>query len=218
MVTIDVDPVTVADTTPPTVSCGAPDGQWHGDNVAIPCTASDDDSGLADPGDASFDLVTSLPAGEESADVPTDSRQVCDGAGNCTTAGPIAGNMIDRKAPTVTITTPADGATYAQGSTVIADYTCSDGGSGVGTCDGPVPDGALHRHLDPGAKVFTVTTADLVSNSDQQDATYTTTIASGRPVAADDAYTAEQGATLTVPRQVSWATTPIPTETPSGRC
>ncbi len=178
--------VAAADTSPPRVACQPADGLWHGDNVAIPCTASDAGSGLAEPTDASFDLVTALPAGQESADVPTNSRQVCDGAGNCTTAGPVTGNMIDRKAPTVTITTPADGATYPQGSTVTADYTCTDGGAGLASCDGTVPDGSPIDTSTPGTYTFTVEAADDVGNSSDPAAS-TYTVASGVPVATDDA-------------------------------
>ncbi len=165
--------MTVGDTSPPSVNCGVANGEWSGDNVAIPCTASDSESGLADGGDASFELVTSLPDGDESADVPTDSRQVCDAAGNCSTAGPVGGNMIDRKAPTVTITTPADGATYAQGSTVIADYACTDGGSGVVSCDGSTPDGAPVDTTTPGTRSFTASGVDAVANRRQAGVTFT---------------------------------------------
>src|SRR5207244_9652972 len=104
--------LSTSDTTPPTITCGSPDGNWHASNVSIPCTANDSGSGLANPADASFSLSTSVPAGSEDANASTDSRQVCDNAGNCTTAGPISGNKIDRKAPMLALTTPAHGATY----------------------------------------------------------------------------------------------------------
>src|SRR5207247_6118375 len=97
------------DTTPPSVSCGSPDGLWHSSDVSIPCTASDSGSGLANPADASFSLVTNVPAGTEDANASTNSHQVCDNAGNCSTAGPIAGNKVDKKPPTVSCTSPAGG-------------------------------------------------------------------------------------------------------------
>src|SRR5207302_1010777 len=89
--------------TPPSVSCGSDDGIWHGANVGIACTADDGGSGLANPADASFALSTSVAAGSESANAATNSRQICDNAGNCATAGPVGGNMVDRKPPTVTV-------------------------------------------------------------------------------------------------------------------
>src|SRR5204863_124888 len=84
----------------PTIGCASPDSAWHSQNVSLACTAADGGSGLASSGDASFSLSTSVAAGSESSNASTGSRQVCDSAGNCATAGPIAGNKVDRKAPT----------------------------------------------------------------------------------------------------------------------
>ena len=120
------------DTTPPAIACGSADGQWHLGNVTIACTASDNGSGLADPADASFSLSTSVPANEETASAKTNSRQVCDVAGNCATAGPIGGNKIDLKAPTLNL--PANmivNATSPAGASVTFSATASDGGSGL---------------------------------------------------------------------------------------
>ena len=104
------------------------------DNVALACTASDAGTGLANLGDASFSLVTAVAAGAEDANASTNSRVVCDVAGNCTTAGPISGNKIDRKGPTILLTTPASGAVYQLNQVVNASYSCSDAGSGPCTC------------------------------------------------------------------------------------
>ena len=94
------------DTEAPAITCGGTDDRWHGANVSIDCTAHDDGSGLADPADAAFTLSTSVTEGAEEPDAATGTRQVCDLAGNCITAGPISGNKIDRKAPTLAL--PAD--------------------------------------------------------------------------------------------------------------
>jgi Tol biopolymer transport system component len=149
------------DDEPPTISCSAPDGAWHRDNVMIACAASDSGSGLADTADARFTLSTSVAQGEETADAATDAHKVCDTAGNCTTAGPIGGNRVDRRAPSIAISTPADGAVYQLGATVSAAYSCKDGGSGVASCTGP------EAPLDTttvGYHELTVTTADAVDN------------------------------------------------------
>ena len=114
----------------PSVTCAPPDGAWHADNVALACTASDGGTGLANPADASFTLVTSVAAGFEDANAATDSRVVCDVAGNCTTAGPITGNKIDRKGPAISITRPASEAVYHRFQAVTASSSCPDGGSG----------------------------------------------------------------------------------------
>ncbi len=59
-----------------------------------------------------FNLTTNVPAGTETANAATNSRQVCDVVGNCTTAAPITGNKVDKKAPTIAIASPTAGATY----------------------------------------------------------------------------------------------------------
>src|SRR5207244_3239997 len=79
------------DKTKPGVSCGTADGDWHGTNVSIACTTADATSGLAHAEDASFSLSTSVAAGVTNGNASTDTRTVCDVAGNCTPAGPVAG-------------------------------------------------------------------------------------------------------------------------------
>jgi virginiamycin B lyase len=71
----------------------------------------------------------------------------------------------DTTPPTITIASPQDGSVLLQGEGLVADYWCTDepGGSGIASCDGPVPDG---HGLDtaPGAHTFTVTAADAEGN------------------------------------------------------
>ncbi|MGH9735341.1 MAG: hypothetical protein ACRD8A_12220 [Candidatus Acidiferrales bacterium] len=95
------------DKTAPTVTCGAPDGQWHTSDVRIACSASDGVSGLENSSDVNFTLSTAVPAGTENGLATTGSRSVCDLAGNCTNAGPIGPIRVDEKPPTITITSPS---------------------------------------------------------------------------------------------------------------
>lgn len=123
---------TLVDSTPPTVQCGSADADWHADNVSIPCTARDGGSGLANPADASFSLSTSVAAGAANGNASTGSRSVCDAQTNCATAGPVGGNMIDRKPPVVAVTGVTDGAFYTLGSSIpVAGCSTSDADSGV---------------------------------------------------------------------------------------
>jgi hypothetical protein len=166
---------TFADTTPPRVSCGSADSVWHALDVSITCTAADIGSGLASPFDANFALSTSVPAGTETANAATGTRLVCDLAGNCTTAGPVPANMIDKKAPTINVTTPIRGATYSANQAVSAAYTCTDLGSGVATCSGTVPNGSTIDTAPNGVstpKTFTVNAADKVGNVASQSVGY----------------------------------------------
>jgi microsomal dipeptidase-like Zn-dependent dipeptidase len=151
------------DTTPPEINCQARDGLWHADNVTLLCTASDAVAGLADPADASFGLSTSVPDGVETDNAPTSSRVVCDSRDNCVTAGPIAGNKIDRKRPTITVLSP-ESRTYITGESLTASYSCADGGAGLSSCVGTHPDGAAINTTAVGERTFTVEAADAVGN------------------------------------------------------
>ncbi|TMK67918.1 MAG: hypothetical protein E6G53_01535, partial [Actinobacteria bacterium] len=122
------DATTAFDTTAPALSCASADSAWHAQNVSLPCTASDSGSGLANQADASFSLTTSVAAGSQSSNAATGSRQVCDVAGNCSTAGPIGGNKVDRTTPQISCAA-ADSAWHAQN--VSLPCTASDSGSGL---------------------------------------------------------------------------------------
>ena len=168
------------DATPPQVSCAAADGAWHNSDVTIACTASDLESGLANAADASFNLTTNVPAGTETASAATNSRQVCDVEGNCSTAAPITGNKVDKKAPTIAIALPMAGATYGPNAKVRASYACSDGGSGMTSCTGPVANGSLVNTSSKGTKTFAVTAVDTVGNSATVSVTYS--VVAGRKI------------------------------------
>ena len=62
-------------------------------------------------------------------------------------------------APTASITSPANGATYAQGRVVNASFTCTEGarGPGIASCVGTVPNGSAIATNTPGRQTFTVT-------------------------------------------------------------
>ena len=167
----------VPDTEPPVITCEAADGVWHATDVGIDCTASDAGSGLANSGDSSFVLSTSVPAGTETANALTSTREVCDAVGNCATAGPIGGNKVDKKAPEIVIVQPAP-TEYTHSDTLVLDYIVSDGGSGVDTVT-PRMDGAttlageglpsgraisLLTALPLGDHTFTVDANDNVAN------------------------------------------------------
>jgi len=166
-------PTYTPDTTAPIVHCGTADGQWHANDVSITCTASDSNPGLANSADASFSLSTSVPTGNETANAATGTRNVCDRDGNCATAGPIGGNRVDKHAPSISISSPAAASYYLVNQPVAASYSCSDGGSSVDTCVGPVGNGS---NIDTGSaehKTFTVNSSDAVGNTRSQSVDYT---------------------------------------------
>jgi Pro-kumamolisin, activation domain len=162
------------DDIPPFGSCGSSDGVWHPADVAIACTAGDTLSGLANPADASFNLTTSVPAGTETANAFTNTHTVFDNAGNSTTEGPVGGNMVDKKAPSITIATPA-ATQYILNQAVASSYSCADGGSGLATCVGPVASGSPIDTATVGTKTFTVNATDKVANAGAQSVSYDVT-------------------------------------------
>ena len=90
--------------------------------------------------------------------------------------------------PSVSISSPVDGAAYAQGTAVNASYSCSPGANG-GTlaagsagCSGSVPDGGRIDTASLGAHAFTVTATDTDGQSAAVTAHYTVT--GGPPAAA----------------------------------
>lgn len=171
----------------PVIDCADADGVWYASNVTLACTATDAGSGLADPEtDASFTLETGLALDTESANASTNSHEVCDIEGNCATAGPISDNKIDRKAPMITITSPALDGTYQLNASVGASYACDDGGAGVALCQGPVSSGGLIDTSSTGTKTFEVSANDSVGNPSSLAVTYSVVSGGGGGQTAAD--------------------------------
>jgi DNA-binding beta-propeller fold protein YncE len=85
----------------------------------------------------------------------------------------------DEQAPTVDLRTPPEGAQYALGADVRADYSCADeGGSGLEACTGDVPQGDPLDTSTSGAHDFTVRARD--------GAGHETTVTHSYSVAADE--------------------------------
>jgi hypothetical protein len=193
------DLVPPADLAPPVVTCDPADGAWHDDDVAVDCTATDAGSGLADEADASFALSTSLPAGTEEADAATAARSVCDQAGNCTSASS-SGHRVDRRAPTIAVD-PASSGTFVQGAPVLAAYGCTDGGSGVASCQAdlggaPVASGAALPTDEVGSETLVVTGTDAVGNAQNGEAEVEVVAHALRGVVRTDGGIPLEGATV----------------------
>jgi microsomal dipeptidase-like Zn-dependent dipeptidase len=149
------------DKTAPAAQCDAPDGAWHPTDVRLACSAIDAVSGTV--GDAYFDLATAVAVGAETASAPTGTWPLLDFAGNASIAGPITGNKVDKKAPVVALSSPTSTG-YTLGQSVVADYSCTDGGSGIVTCIGTAPNASPLDTSTPGAHAFTVDAIDGVAN------------------------------------------------------
>ena len=82
---------------------------------------------------------------------------------------------FDNAVPSVSISTPAQGATFQQGEDVKAAFSCEDDrfGTGIDRCTGTVPAGASIDTGSPGTKTFTVEAVDRAGNSATASRTYT---------------------------------------------
>jgi Glycine rich protein len=84
--------------------------------------------------------------------------------------------------PTVTITSPVNGATFTQGQAVTAGYGCTPGsGTTLKTCAGPVANGAPLDTSTLGNHSFTVEAEDLDKGTDSETAVYTVVGTPGPP-------------------------------------
>jgi len=160
--------------------------QWINENSALFQT-HDDDTGPGQSGIAGYSyIVNDAPSGPspDHTIMSTEFRSVTidplpegehwvrlacmDNAGNWSVGGTSYDETwvrIDTVVPVVTITTPADGATYTQGATVLANFGASDGTSGLAApASGDVANGQAINTSTLGSHSFTVTATDLAGN------------------------------------------------------
>jgi hypothetical protein len=82
--------------------------------------------------------------------------------------------------PTITIGTPADGATFTQGELIGASFSCTAPvGATITTCAGPIANGAAIDTSAPGPHTFTVNTLDTDGVAATRTVSYTVMAARG---------------------------------------
>jgi hypothetical protein len=162
LATLTFGPILI-DKTPPVLSFGAaspganPEG-WNNTNVSVPFTASDALSGLASTIPAVSPLVVAAEGSVVSGSVTATDR-----AGNgATFASPAF--KIDKTPPTVSVTSPANGATYLLNATISATYTCADGLSGLATCVASEANGEAFKASAVGLNSFVASATDIAGN------------------------------------------------------
>jgi hypothetical protein len=96
-----------------------------------------------------------------------------------TSAGTLVVTVQDTIAPGVTITTPIV-TNYQFNEVVVASYSCSDGGSGIATCAGPVPLGSPIDTSAEGQHPFVVVATDAAGNTTTTAVAYSVTGREGR--------------------------------------
>ena len=155
--------LTINSGVPPTINASATNadampyvaGTWTKQDVIVHFTCTDAVAVASCTPDQTITAEGTTPAVIGSA---TNSQ----GQITPTSFGPV---KIDRTGPTANVTMPAAGATYVSGTTTLAAYSCSDAGSGLSTCAGPVGSGAAFDTSGSGPKSFVVNTTDAVGNS-----------------------------------------------------
>jgi hypothetical protein len=151
------------DTAAPAVSCdGAAAGTavWYAEEQRVPCTAHDaGGSGLRERADAAFALTTSVGPGNEDAAAATDTRTVCDMAGNC--AAPVGAYAfaVDRRAPWVTCDAAPAFLLHETGATVAASVADAGSGAAASGVSGAADTGRT------GGRTVSLTGRDRVGNS-----------------------------------------------------
>ncbi len=136
---------------------------WSNGPVTVTWSCTDSGSGPVSA------IVTQIVTGDGANDSATGT--CTDIAGN-TASNTHSGIKIDTIPPSVRFISPVDGFTYTLGSTVNANYSCSDGGSHIATCTGNIPSGQVLQLNTPGTQTFTVTAIDVAGNQTVVTHTY----------------------------------------------
>ena len=167
-------------TTTPNVTLALDAGSYAPGGVTGMRFSDDGASWSADFTSYATSSAYALPAGDGPKTVYV---QFQDSEGNISDAVS-ASIKLDTTPPVITLTTPADGATYVKNQAVTADWSTWDAYSGVAGESGTVADGALIDTASFGAKSFTVTASDVAGNSATTTIGYSRGLLERRPALA----------------------------------
>jgi mucin-19 len=97
--------------------------------------------------------------------------------------GASSNTLLLPAAPTVSITSPTQGASYTQGQVLDAAYTCTEasGGPGIASCTGTVAAGAALDTSTAGSHTLTVIATSLDGETASESFTYTVTAPTPSP-------------------------------------
>ena len=143
-------PIISADLTPPPNAA-----VWNNTDVTVTFQCTDNDSGIASCSDSQ--VVVSEGANQIVEGTATDLD------GNTATA--TVSINVDKTAPTVTITSPAQNAVLGVSKNILAAWAASDGLSGIDSEDGTADTGSPIDTSTQGLNTFSVTASDLAGNS-----------------------------------------------------
>lgn len=150
--------------------------------LAVSRYNQDPTSGQGDP--LFPDVVSTVgPSSSDPIESWTSGREGSFGPYIVTLTGVVPCAVPDEAAPTIDLRAPADGATFTVGEKVAADYACADedGGSGLATCVGDVPNGDAVDTAAAGPHTFTVTATDVAGNTAVETVNYDVDADAGFP-------------------------------------
>lgn len=157
---LDAIPPTAA----PTQSPAANGAGWNNTDVTVNWNWTDNAGGSGI--DSANCTILSPSSGEGTLTLNANCK---DNAGNTGSASYTV--KVDTTAPSITITSPT-ATSYLLNQVVAANFSCSDGGSGVASCVGTVASGANINTGSGGTKTFTVNATDNVGNTSTVSVNY----------------------------------------------
>jgi hypothetical protein len=80
--------------------------------------------------------------------------------------------VVDTRPPSISISTPSDGASYGLGDHLTVNYSCADSGSGVQSCTGTSQSGTDLDTSRTGSYNFRVTASDAAGNTTTETTSY----------------------------------------------
>jgi hypothetical protein len=159
----------VVDTTSPTITITTPQATTYEAGSTVNAVYSCSDAGSSGVASCVGTVANNTPIDMSIGD-HTFSVLATDFGGNQATAS-VTYHVTDSQPPTISITSPADGAIYALNQSVTANYSCADNNS-TPTCTGPVPNGGSINTSQSGTFTFTVTSTDSAGNTTTKTSTY----------------------------------------------
>jgi hypothetical protein len=120
----------------------------------------------------------------------------------------------DTTPPSISTTSPEEGEVVAQGTSLVAHYSCSDSGSGVASCEGSTPAGSTVNTSSPGQYTLSVASTDAAHNAATRTVHYTV-VAPGQ--CGESAQLCQTGlGDTTPPKVVGLTASPASVDTSSG--
>jgi glutamyl endopeptidase len=165
---------TVIDVTKPTITLTTPaaDATYTQNQVVNAQYTCADDAGGSGMASCTGTVANGSPINTSTLGQQTFTVNAADNAGNTQqvsrTYTVVAG---DTTGPTITVTSPVQGAVVEKGAVVLADFACTDP-SGVTSCTGTVADGARVNTTALGLRTFTVNATDTKGNTSTRSVTY----------------------------------------------